>query len=421
MSSVLPVRPETSSLIETNYKSASVQTSDAVIPECSAIKTEPVGVKDESSDMYRSCIEFPIENTLNASTPNMTAVDSQQDTSDYVSAMGEDLSISDWEYQLPAPPSAFRDSSSPVVLNDYDTVQKSAKEPVANPASKPADATDSSDKNVDTATKVARATFSERTNSTSETEIEQSTANKQPVVSKQTACAVSHKPTVNSDLRKDVISELENKIEHGALAQTVAAKDFDRRTNLAAPKIAPVDNTLSNFTITTYTKEKSLDIFEELEKSNARNSDERFLKTFATLSRSNDSRDKENATRTTAHLTNGISFDKKIPIKSEEEFNNCKTEPKTRNQNAEHRWQLHNAPNEKTNIQRSKSYISMSNNSRYQAEVQEINERKPQIEIADMKKATSITDLNADVSRNSRDEKFSQYRNDILRQEEPTK
>ncbi|XP_020294116.1 uncharacterized protein LOC109859867 isoform X2 [Pseudomyrmex gracilis] len=427
LSNVLPVRPaapETSSPVETSsYKSASVQTSDAVIPERSAIKTEPVGVKDESSDTYRSCIEFSMENaTLNASTPNMTATDSQQDTSDYVSAMGEDLSISDWEYQLPAPPSAFRDSHSPVIFDDYDT-QKSVKafgeeKPVASPASKPVDATDSSDKNVKSTTKVTRAALSEKINSTNEAEIEQS-ANKQSVVGKQTCCAVSHKSTVKSDLRKDVISELENKIEHGALAQTVVAKDFDRRCNFAAPKIAPVDNTLSNFTITTYTKEKSLDIFEE--ESNARNSDERFLKTFATLSRSNDSRDKENATRTTAYLTNGISFDKKTAIKSDEElFNNCKTEPKTRHQNAEHRWQLYNASNEKTNIQRSKSYISMSNNSRYQAEVQEI-ERKPRIEIDDMKKATSITDLNVDASRNSRDEKFSQYRNDILRQEEPTK
>ena len=32
-----------------------------------------------------------------------------QDTSDYVSASGEELSIGDWEYQIPAPPSAFRD------------------------------------------------------------------------------------------------------------------------------------------------------------------------------------------------------------------------------------------------------------------------------------------------------------------------
>ena len=39
---------------------------------------------------------------------------SQQDTSDYVSASGEDLSIGDWEYQIPAPPSAFRDDNEPV-------------------------------------------------------------------------------------------------------------------------------------------------------------------------------------------------------------------------------------------------------------------------------------------------------------------
>ena len=53
---------------------------------------------------------------MNTSASNLT-INSQQDTSDYVSTLEEDLSIVEWEYQLPAPPSAFRDNASPVFDN----------------------------------------------------------------------------------------------------------------------------------------------------------------------------------------------------------------------------------------------------------------------------------------------------------------
>lgn len=421
---------------------ATVQTIDAG----SASKSEPIGTKDKSNEIYKSpCADFPTESVLGASTPNVTA-GSQHDTSDYVSAMGEDLSISDWEYQLPAPPSAFRDTHSPV-FDDYDTVTlgsvEAFKESLAVHAiSEPADATDSCDnKNVLPAKNLLnnadahpsrRRASCEKTDFASEVQTDVKQAANKSVV-KQTS-TVSHKSEVNSDPRKEIISELENKIETGTLAQTIN-KDFDRRNidNVSAPRIAPVDNTLSNFTITTYTKQKSLDIFDEYEEPAgcARNADERFIKTFATLSRSNagaSNYDNKNAIKNAERLTNGVSsHDGKIASRAEEpnarDYIDYKTEPKIRDQN-EHRWQSLNAANEKANIQRSKSYISMSSNAKYQTEAQAVVERKHESrvepEIAGMKKATSTIGLNADTTKGN--EKFSQWRDNILkRQEEPTK
>lgn len=374
--------------------------------------------------------------------------------------MGEDLSISDWEYQLPAPPSAFRDSHSPI-FDDYDTVTlgsvEAFKEPlVMHPAVEPSDATDSCsgyDKSkkkqlkslLNDVSGAAKKATNEKTDPVPETEVDDNvkrTISKQSIV-KQASAKVPLKPEVNADPRKEMISELENKIENGTLAQSVS-KDFDRRNidNVSAPKIAPVDNTLSNFTITTYTKQKSLDIFDEFEESAdyARSSDERFIKTFATLTRSNagvSGHERKNGARNTGRLISSISLhDNKITAagKSTEEPNasddvDCKTEPKICNKDETpiNRWQNLNASNNEkvNNIQRSKSYISTTNNTKYQAEVHAMDGRKHEprtemTEIAAMKKATSVSSLNVDVPRNN--EKFSQWRDNILKhQEESTK
>ncbi|RLU24264.1 hypothetical protein DMN91_004475, partial [Ooceraea biroi] len=438
LSSVLPAAsspvPEPLSSSKTNHATATVQTNVADVPDSSAAKLETVGTKNDSSEMHRSCIDFPVENTLSASTPNMTATGSQQDTSDYVSAM-EDLSISDWEYQLPAPPSAFRDSHSPI-FNDYDTITLGSvdafKEQLIDPVSEPVD----DGKNIESAKNPSNDSEASNPKSSnrkvldleSEAEIDiKRTANKP--VAKQPS-VVSHKSETNPDLRKEIISELENKIETGTLAQTIS-KDFDRRNmdNLSTPNVAPVDNTLSNFTITTYTKQKSVDIFEEAEEAAARNSEERFIKTFATLSRNNggaSNYDKQSVTKN-AYLSNGMMpYDKKVATSKLEELSDvCKTEPKIRDQDEpSHKRQSFTAANEKINIQRSKSYISMSSNARYQTEVQGIGERKYEVQVepeaAGMKKATSITGLNVDVLAGNG--KFSQWRDNILKQqEEPTK
>lgn len=396
----------------------------------------------------------------------MTA-NSQQDTSDYVSAMGEDLSISDWEYQLPAPPSAFRDSQSPA-FDDYDTVTLGSVEAFKESLMihrEPADATDSCRNRNDDLKKrqkkprsllndaeascATRKGTNEKTDLALETEVNDSAkraASKPSVVKQASASNVAYKSAeANADPRKDMISELENKIENGTLAQTIG-KDSDRRNmdNVSAPKIAPVDNTLSNFTITTYTKQKSLDIFDEFEEPAdeyaTRNSDERFIKTFATLSRNNAGASGHEDRRNAGRLTNGAlsSHDNRIVAAAgrsatEEPSNHAdyKTEPKIRGQDEppNSRWQTLSAANhERANsVQRSKSYISTTNNAKYQAEAQTmVGERKHETrverlpEVAAMKKATSVSSLNVDAPRTN--EKFSQWRDNILkRQEESTK
>ncbi|XP_029163344.1 uncharacterized protein LOC114934785 isoform X2 [Nylanderia fulva] len=372
--------------LKTSHPTASIQAS--INFKHSTTKPEPFEDEDESNEVYKSCLDLS-EATLSASTPNITA-NSQENTSDYVSAMNEDLeSISDWKYQLPTPPSAFRDSSSPTLDDDYDTITLGSvsafKEPeIVNPIAESAepDVTDSGDaKNL---LNGSGPNFDQET---------------------QTSSIVSHKtpnPT-NPDLRKEIITELESKIETGALAQTVN-KDFDRRVDsLSAPK----DNTLSNFMITTYTKQNSLDIYEELEESN---SDNRFVKVFATLPRNSaENYGKKDAT-------------KKKKAKSEECPNvECKTEPKSE---LPHRLESlnNNEANEKVNIQRSKSYISISSNAKYQTEKtqQKIDKEVEEPKITAVKKSTSIADLNVDVLQGT--EKFSQWRDNILKQQkEPSK
>ncbi|CAL1682537.1 unnamed protein product [Lasius platythorax] len=432
------VLPASSSLVSKTSlpfnTTASMQTNVVAILNDSTIESEPVGIKDESNEIYKSCIDLP-ENTLSASTPNMTAADSQENTSDYVSAINEDLSISDWKYQLPTPPSAFRDSYSPI-FDDYDTITlgsvKAFKEPLVSPVSELANATpkDNNNKNIELTKNLwnsSEANFGQKVlnEKTTDDVVLDAEIDKQ-IISKsvEQTSVVSHKTKANPDLRKEIISELENKIETGTLAQTIN-KDFDRKNmnSLSAPEIAPVDNTLSNFTITTYTKQNSLDIFEEFEESNgyAKNSDNRFIKGFATLSRSN----AESYDKKSMHLIDDISHDKKMTTKSEESnaINlDCKTEPKIRNQSElPHRLQSLNATNEKINIQRSKSHISISSNAKYQTETQKIDERKQaELKIIGIKKSTSITDLNVDVLQGN--EKFSQWRDNILKhQKEPSR
>lgn len=452
LSNVLPISsslvPEPSPPLETSYKATSIET-NIVVPDGSAIKLEPENsffeIKNESDNLYRSCVDLSVGNGLSASTPNITAMNSQQDTSDYVSAMGEDLSISNWEYQLPAPPSAFRDSHSST-FDDYDTVTlgsvEAFKEPAMSPNTELTDTTDSSDKNSKSTKNLLNSTevncnqkaSKEKMDLVSETEIDiKQTASKSII--KHAPTASKQKSETDSDLRKEMISELENKIETNILVQTVN-KDFDRRNmdSLSAPKLAPVDNTLSNFTITTYTRQKSLDIFEEFEEPSdcARNSEERFIKTFATLLRNNAGAynyDKKTATRNT-HLINNLSHNGKTMKNKSEKMNvnnaDCKIEPKIRDHSdaLPYKWQSFNATNDKTNIQRSKSYISMSNNIKYQKETQGINARKRESqiepEITGMQKVTSVADLSTDTLRGN--EKFSQWRDNILKnQKEPTK
>ncbi|XP_014483723.1 PREDICTED: uncharacterized protein LOC106749118 isoform X2 [Dinoponera quadriceps] len=433
LSSALPLTSEPPQLEYTGGASVRATIDAKLASSCSS--------KDQSNEVSRSsCMDFPA-GTLSSSTPNMT---SQQDTSDYVSAMGEDLSISEWEYQLPAPPSAFRDSQSPV-FDDYDTVTlgsvEAFKEPlVIHPST---DSCDGSRKQrlpkspLDDASRATRKATSAKTVPETEVDDDAKRAASKQSAAKAASTSVPARSEASADPRKEMISELENKIESGTLAQAIG-KDSDRRDldNVSAPKIAPVDNTLSNFTITTYTKQKSLDIFEEFEESEdyARSSDERFIKTFATLSRSNAHENKSSAARNPGWLTNGVasSHDNRITArgKAAEEAAERKTEPKIWEQDeppCNNRWQALNAANHEkaSNVQRSKSYVSATNYAKYQTKP--VNERKhePRVDApeaaAAMKKATSVSSLNV-VDAPRTNEKFSQWRDNILkRQEESTK
>ncbi|XP_036148189.1 LOW QUALITY PROTEIN: uncharacterized protein LOC105832213 [Monomorium pharaonis] len=434
LSNVLPTLPCTpaskpSLPLEINYTTTSMWTNNiiAVPNNCSVNQLETKA--DKSSELYKSCKDLSIENVLSANMSNITAANSLQDN--YVSAMGdENMSIGDWEYQLPAPPSAFRDSHSPT-FNTYDTVTLGSVEAFkevasASPVAELDDAIDSSDKNPklakdllnDVKMNCDQRPSSEKINLNIKRQTNKSIVKQMPAVSQQLE--------TDSDLRKEVISELENKIETGVLVQTVN-KDFDRRNmnNLSAPELAPMDNTLSNFTITTYTKQKSL--FEEFEEPSdcTRNSDQRFTKTFATLSRNNASAhnyDQSNVMKST-HLINNLSRNKRTINKSEELNTNnidCKMESKINDQGElSYKWRPINTIN-KNNIQRSKSYISSS---KYQKEVQDINTRKHESqmksEITGIKKATSITDLNVYSQKDN--EKSSQWRNILRKEEELTK
>ncbi|EFN65152.1 Cordon-bleu protein-like 1 [Camponotus floridanus] len=428
LSSVLPTSsspiPEISLPFKSSCTTASKQ-ADVAILDDSTIKSEPVDIKDESNEIYKSCVDLP-ENTLSASTPNMTATaGSQVNTSDYVSAMSEDLSISDWEYHLPAPPSAFRDSHSPVFDTEYDTITlgsvEAFKDPPGSPVPESVDATDNS-KNIESTRNLlnsSEADFQLQRASSGKTDLASETEIDEPILGRsvEQMSVVSHKRKADPDLRREIISELESKIETGALAQTIN-RDFDRKSTSSL--LAPVDNTLSNFTITTYTKQNSIDIFEEFAES--RNSDDRFIKTFATLSRSKaEDNDKKNTTKS-MHLINNISRDKETTKFEESNALNLDLSQSVPIQKCYNQNELTprlQSLNEKTNIQRSKSYISISSNAKYQTDVQKI-ERKHEQGIIDERKSTNITDLNVDVLRGN--EKFSQWRDNVLKhQKEPSK
>ncbi|CAK9818563.1 Cordon-bleu protein-like 1, partial [Anthophora quadrimaculata] len=354
--------------------------------------------------------ESPDRFTESTSTPNLT-VNSQQDTSDYVSAADEDLSVAEWEYQLPAPPSAFRDSASPV-FDNFEAITPTPESFRDSEVQEPVET-------------------SNYANHKSALEKVKKQENKEQIAEKEINQEVPQEKTfkfqkLELGLKKEVINELENKIEfenkRSTLPQT--AKDADSRratNNPSTPKIAPIDNTLSNFTITTYSKQKNLNIFEEVQgQSQGKNSDARFIKSFATLSRNRNNLDESEDKASKDCSVETLQEKKKVnPV--EENVNDKKLEPKIQSQTMQ-RWQSNN---EKSNIQRSKSYMSVCGKSNLQKnKVQEEesvkNGKNLEMDDVGMKNATSIGNLNTIAPKNH--EKFSQWRENILkRQENPTK
>ena len=340
-------------------------------------KSEPLDVSKKTDEKSNKNVEYPKGFNVNTSSPNLT-VNSQQDTSDYVSAADEDLSVTDWEYQLPAPPSAFRDPGSPV-FDNFEMIPPSPEsfrgaetntELISNPSEKD------------------RKKITEK--------IDRQGKDTTPMKSFK-------QPKLESGMRKEVICELENKI--GALPQ----KDVDSRrpSNPSTPKIAPVDNTLSNFTITTYSKQKNLNIFEEVEQSRE---NQRFVKSFATLSRN---RSNSNEDKDLKEFSVGVSQGKRNTTPGEDQLNEKKLEPKIRTESLR-RWQ---SGNEKSNIQRSKSYVSVCDKPNFRGNMHEDesvkNEKNLEMDDVGMNKTTSISNLNAPTKTNEK------WRDNILKR--PTK
>ena len=85
-------------------------------------------------------------------------------------------------------------------------------------------------------------------------------------------------PTTEDPRKAEVISELESKIKKSSSPPLLESPN--KPDEELAPKIAPVENSLSNFTITTYGCQKNLDIFEPIESENVRS-----IGSFATLTR----------------------------------------------------------------------------------------------------------------------------------------
>ncbi|XP_068986019.1 uncharacterized protein [Bombus flavifrons] len=379
---------------DTLSNSLPVASFDEVPVSPTITKLEPTNISKETDQKNKKISEYPNGFDVNISSANLT-VNSQQDTSDYVSAVDEDLSVTDWEYQLPAPPSAFRDSASPV----FDNFEVITPSPESFRDTEITELTSTSDQK-------------DGRNIIEKVERQEIEVRKETPLAKS---FIQQKP--ESSMKKEVIYELENKIS--TLPQNnMSQKDVDSRRLLSpsTPKISPVDNTLSNFTITTYSKQKNLNIFEEVEQSRKINSDERFIRSFATLTRNKGNLD-ESEDKNLKEFNVGTLQGKRKVTMGEDKSSETKLEPKIQTESLQ-RWQ---SGNEKSNIQRSKSYISMCDKSNLQGNICEIesikNEKNLEMDDSGMKKATSISNLSVTATKN--DEKSSQWRDNILKR--PTK
>ncbi|XP_063987823.1 uncharacterized protein LOC135167983 isoform X2 [Diachasmimorpha longicaudata] len=338
----------------------------------------------QDSPNLHNPLETPKSDPEPATSPNQT-LNSQHDTSDYVSASGEDLSGTDWEYQLPDPPSAFRDSSSPDP-SGYETITlgsvEAFKDPIAiidppvetPPSPIPSPQPLKSQKKPPPTLEKPRKTSL--------------TSSRVPLVSQFSQ--ESRHSDVAVDLKKDIISELETKIESGLMPLKIP-EDSKKILNKSSPQLAPVDNTLSNFTITTYSNQKSPNIYESPEDSEKifpESSDERTVKTFATLSRNRSLFTKESPA--SSKTDKNIEGRGMMRAQSVQDIDSEGTKLKLPSLKAVERPNVTLRPRDEKSsaVHRSKSYIVLSNNSKYR-------EEKKSIDVVDkMFKSTSYTNLN---------------------------
>ncbi|XP_023248557.1 uncharacterized protein LOC106638249 isoform X2 [Copidosoma floridanum] len=365
--------------------------------------------KSTAKSIVRTEADEEEEQLGDGSAQNLTAA-SQQDTSDYVSASGEDLSIGDWEYQIPAPPSAFRDDS------DAEPAAPSAKSSGNKKDSISIEAEIHQPKQ--TAVKKS-APPKEAVKKIEPSLVTDSVDFAQPKPPKP---IIPHQQLLSNDAteqkKAEVISELETKISSG---KPVAVPVEATRDYSYAPKIAPVENNLANFTITTYSRQRSLDIFEPVEQSpppsmQIEHTEARILGTFATLTRGKNITDyNEDRSARASTLKNTLSMERvSMPLVDD------------RAKFAERHEVLRDKP-----VHRSKSYIVLASNEKFQnrtgdqetsRDEKKIGER-PSVESNGElpRKYTSLANVNTTNDDLPRKEKFSQWRENILkRQEDPS-
>lgn len=384
-----------------------------VEPQKSEKFTCPTEEKQSSSKNHIS-----EKSIISTSSPDVT-INSQQDTSDYVSASGEDLSLPDWEYQLPAPPTAFRDvETSSIIISENDCPQKQEiiPPPIITTFKEPV-SIDQTDSTINFPQNQKFKTIEKL-----KTEIPSNMENKIRQISPE-----AYKSELNLELKREMISELESKIEIRS-QQPLAKHEIEE---VSTPNIAPVDNTLSNFTFTTYSRQKSLNIFDEIEEQSVplvKTSNEKSRATV-TLQRNEELKDRmahKPVDVTTKVFISRTQSIERVTTPMDSELR--RTEYKTNQQgNLNRRRSLKSEIDKPVTVYRSKSYITLTSNEKYKGHSNEEDHEKITLEeesekttSSNIQKATSVTNLNQDMTRSN--EKFSQWRDNILkRQEEPTK
>ncbi|XP_058808901.1 nucleolar protein dao-5 isoform X2 [Phymastichus coffea] len=345
--------------------------------------SEPAESASASNERLVTSVDDAEGNDSNSSSNSDARLGSA--TSDYVSSTGEELSIADWEcQQIPAPPSAFRDDDQPA---EGSSAEPADQPPPAEPRDHPP-AADVADTRRPVATQLSREE--------------------------------------DDDLKKaQVISELETKIRNSSkpLAEPEPSKvdELD-----ASPRIAPTENYLSNFTITTYSRKKSLDIFEPVDEQNRLHSETRILTTFATLTRGKS---------LASEFAENNSHSKSSALKSAQSMDRVATISPLRSRDnfaAERKDVFREKP-----VHRSKSYIALSSNDKFQSRSTEADQSRDETDQREsdqssglnrstaIKKFTSTTNLTSsskDEEVLSHKQKFSQWRDNILeRHKEPSR
>ncbi|XP_048516009.1 cordon-bleu protein-like 1 isoform X6 [Athalia rosae] len=210
--------------------------------------------RDVTNSSEKSLDEKTIESNV-ADDPGRTEIeDSLRD-----SVQNESLAAAettDWEYQLPEPPTAFRDTEDNENRKGSSTISLEKR-------SADVESTDSA---VNTDTEISN-------NAVSSTSDEKTKSRKNDEVSatRSPKTSTSVNEAINSDTNFQTRTLDSATLERGRVSRSRPVKPLGdsaaRRPShaVSTPSVAPVDNPLSNFTITTYSRPKPVEILNEIE------------------------------------------------------------------------------------------------------------------------------------------------------------